>query len=66
MEALKATLSRQKRKTKEDAIYIEEYDNRYLISCWDKQQVMIASGTVYKQDPEEHLCDILALQLGVG
>lgn len=61
VEALKATLAKNEGET--DAIYIEEYDNRYIISCWDKQQVMIASGTVYKQDPEEHLCEALALQL---
>jgi len=59
--ALKATLAQNE--GEEDAIYIEEYDNRYVITCWDKQQVMIASGTVYKQDSEEHLCDILASQL---
>lgn len=61
VEALKATLAQNE--GEQDAIYIEEYDNRYIISCWDKQQVMIASATVYKQDAEEHLCDALTSKL---
>lgn len=44
-------------------VYIEEFTNRYIVSCFDEQQVMIASGSLYKQGPADDLCATLADQL---
>jgi uncharacterized protein YegP (UPF0339 family) len=37
-------------------IYIETFSNRYIVSCWDDKQVMIASSTLYKLNEDEDLC----------
>jgi hypothetical protein len=44
-------------------IYIEDYADRYVITCWGEHEELIADGILYKQPDETFTCDRLKTAL---
>lgn len=58
LDALKAPFAATPAERK-GYIYIEDYEDRYVITCWGEHQELIADGTVYKKKDETFTCNDL-------